>query len=190
MGSKKTSADEAICARLLWQMKAIATKEVEALPVSTMDSFFLGEVSSVSSQDSEEESAGRRGRTVSLGSVDMATSSPSAPLVSSASMSFIADNSSLNPSSPDKMEHYDWSKRVFPCILPSSSSFLPEPQVMITQKYGKRKRESFVGLASSTGNVRATLRKKFSWKQYPEVGYLLIDARASLFEDISHNFSS
>ena len=79
MGSKKTSADEAICARLLWQMKAIATKEVEALPVSTMDSFFLGEVSSVSSQDSEEESAGRRGRTVSLGSVDMATSSPSAP---------------------------------------------------------------------------------------------------------------
>lgn len=190
MGSKKTSADEAICARLLWQMKAIATKEVEALPVSTMDSFFLGEVSSVSSQDSEEESAGRRGRTVSLGSVDMATSSPSAPLVSSASMSFIADNSSLNPSSPDKMEHYDWSKRVFPCILPSSSSFLPEPQVMITQKYGKRKRESFVGLASSTGNVRATLRKKFSWKQYPELEEYLLMNQEEYFEHSSRNYTA
>ena len=190
MGSNRTSADEAVGAQLLWQMKAIATKEVEALPVSTMQSFFLGEVSSVSSQDSEEEStAGRRGRTVSLGSVDMITSSSSAPFGSSASISFIATKPSLPPSSPDSMEHYDWSKRVSPCILPTSASLLTEPQLMITQKYGKRKRESFVGLTSSTGIVRATLRKKFSWKQYPEVGYQVIAVTRSLVEDVSHIFA-
>ena len=39
------------------------------------------------------------------------------------------------------------------------------------QRYGKRKRESFVGIATKSGTVRATLKKKFSWKQYPEVSH-------------------
>jgi hypothetical protein len=168
MGSKRIApSDEAVGAQLLWQMKVIATKEVESLPVSIMHSFFLNETPSLSSHDSEEESTWDvRGRAVSMDSVDMVTSASS--MLSSKSISFIDMKPSL-PSSLDCMEHYDWSKRASSSSAGASPSLLPNPKVVITQKYGKRKRENFIGRTSKAGIVRATLRKKFSWKQYPEV---------------------
>lgn len=174
MGSKRVmSSDEAeVGAELLRQMKAIATKEVEHLPVGIVHTFFLDETRFLSSRASEEESdSDARRRAVSVESIDMVTSALS-PVLSSKSISFFSPRSSL-PATPEGMEHYDWSKRASsPSDACASLSFSPTPKGLIMQKYGKRKRESFVGQTSKSGVVRATLRKKFSWKQFPEVSAL------------------
>jgi hypothetical protein len=172
MVSLRIAVDEKAAAQLLWQMKTIATKEVENLPFSCKHSVFLLDTPSVTSQDSEEESTSDvRGRSVSVESMEMVQSSEMSPVRSSTSISFIKAGL-LSPSSTNDMEHYDWSNRATPYDAGGSAPKLSSPQVIITQKYGKRKRESFVGLTTTkSGPIRATLRKKFSWKQYPEVGY-------------------
>jgi hypothetical protein len=78
MGSNLLKDDEKHAAKLLWQLKAIATKEVARLPVHCIDSFFFQNSSSedsTGSEESESSSDDTRGRTVSVGSVDMVSSS-------------------------------------------------------------------------------------------------------------------
>jgi len=61
---------------------------------------------------------------------------------------------------PDLLDHHDWSSHV--------GSYNQQAHEIIKKK-SKRKNESFVGQIPKA-KIRATLRRKFSWKQYPEVG--------------------
>jgi hypothetical protein len=112
-----------------------------------------------------------------VGSADMVRSTLSSPVLSSMSFTVIEARPSLISSRSDCMEHYDWSKHATQVVPKggTSPSLLPSPAFIVTQKYGRRKRESFVGLTTRPGTVRAKLRKKFSWKQYPEVSSTLND---------------
>lgn len=175
------AVDEQTAAMLLWQVKAIATKEFESLPLYSKKNIFINDAYSVTSEDSSEldELSERRKRTVSIDSIDMLSYSTESPKSSFKTITIIDARFTDSPGS-DSMEHHDWSKRVTSTSCDDSlvaPSLTSNPAVLITQKYGKRKRENFVGLSTKTGTVRATLRKKFSWKQYPEVrviGSLLV----------------
>lgn len=184
--------EEQVVAKMLWQVKAIATKEYESLPPTSKQNMFRNDTPFETSQDSYEAAPDRRKRTVSIESFDRSLSPYSSPIIAPRIITLIDDTSRFSDSSvADSMEHHDWSKRV-PFLLDESdtSSLPPSPSPglrsteLITQKYGKRKRENFVGLTTKGGRtVRATLRKKFSWKQYPEVGtnYSNITLLATLF---------
>lgn len=199
------TAEERAVAKLLWEVKAIATKEFESLPSDYQQNIFtINDAASVTSEDFSEdyELSDRRRRTVSIESMDMVTSTSS--MIAAASpnkltsktISFIDSRRFLTDSpagddSEDTMEHYDWSKRVMssPSTLLDDSlletpSLISSPaSVLITQKYGKRKRENYVGLLTKKGSVRATLRKKFSWKQYPEVSIIVRLFHSDLYYD-------
>lgn len=164
--------DEQTAAEMLWQVKAIATKEFESLPLGSKQNIFHDDGASVTSEDSFE-APDRRKRTVSLESMDMTSLVELSPMVLPKTISLINPRLTDSPGA-DSMEHSDCSQRLDSdflddCAL-SAPSPCPGPVDLITQKYGKRKRESFVGLATKGGKpVRASLRKKFSWKQFPEV---------------------
>lgn len=163
--------DEKTAAQLLWQIKVIATKEFESLPLSSKERLFEGDEHSLSSEDTEEEYqvSNRRWRAVSIESIDVAKVPVSSPVPSSKSVAIIDPSYADSPSS-STVEHHDWSKRKSSSLHSlAAPSLISTPPALITQKYGKRKRESFVGLTTQSGVVRGTLRKKFSWKQYPEV---------------------
>ena len=201
MGSNKAFLDDDLAARLLWQVKVISTKEVESLPVASQQSF-LNEASSCcfpplmmsQSHDSDDEgeesnnssstggSSGARRRTVSVESVDMvaARSSSSPPfMIHTNNVSAAAHQSAAE----ELVDHHDWSKRTVTSspLLSASMSNPSSPSSLLLatpeggKRYGKRKRESFVGTTSKTTKIRATLKKKFSWKQYPEVSFELRD---------------
>jgi hypothetical protein len=169
------AVDEQTAAKLLWQVKAIATKEFESLPHDCKQNIFTSDMISVTSEDSSEveELSDRRKRTVSIESIDMLSYHTASPKPVK-TITLIDSRYTDSPCSQSdaSMEHHDWSKRVTSTscddslVAPSLSS---NPPALITQKYGKRKRENYVGLSTKAGTVRATLRKKFSWKQYPEV---------------------
>lgn len=167
------AVDEHRAAQLLWQVKAIATKEFESLPSDFHQNNFINDVVSVTSEEYTEDYPlpDRRKRTVSIESMDIDSSPYSSPKLTSKSVTII--DARFQDSPLDALEHNDWSKRVTTSLLDDDSLVAPTlisgPTVLVTQKYGKRKRESFVGLSTKKGSVRATLRKKFSWKQYPEV---------------------
>lgn len=169
MLSVRTKNDATAAARLLWQVKAIASKEFESLPVHTKQNLFLQDVPSVSSVESEEDypTYQSRRRAVSIESMDIMPSNNSSPFQSVKRISIIDRRFTDSPSS-ESVDHHDWSKRVAPIESLSAPTLSPKPR-LLAQKYGKRKREIFVGLNTESGNVRASLRKKFSWKQYPEV---------------------
>ena len=177
MISSIMAVDEQTAAKLLWQVKAIATKEFESLPQDCKQNIFTSDMISVTSEDSseEEELSDRRRRTVSIESMDMlsySTMSPKPVKTITILGSRYTDSPASQSDSSGSMEHHDWSKRVTNTSCDDSlvaPSLTSNPTVLITQKYGKRKRENFVGLSTKVGTVRATLRKKFSWKQYPEV---------------------
>mmetsp|Transcript_80151 Transcript_80151/g.120470 ORF Transcript_80151/g.120470 Transcript_80151/m.120470 type:complete len:243 (+) Transcript_80151:253-981(+) len=189
MGSNRAAYDEDLAARLLWQMKAIATKEVESLPLGSKQTF-LSDVFSPASHDSEEESSGGscgRSRTVSVESVEMLTSHSPFKL----SMLSSPGDGSRSVYTEDGVEHHDWSNRSGspssgPPVLPS----LQAPKLATGHRYGKRKRESFVGQSTKAGTVRATLKKKFSWKQYPELEGYLLDNQEEYFEYSSRNYTA
>jgi len=166
------AVDESAAAELLRQVKAIATKEFESLPFDSKRNIFINDVVPVTSEDSAEDyelSDGRK-RTVSIESMDILSTPIGSPRLASKAVTII-DPSVTDSPGADSVEYYDWSKRVSSASLDSLSppSLTSSPTVLITQKYGKRKRESYVGLSTKKGSVRSTLRKKFSWKQYPEV---------------------
>jgi len=54
----------------------------------------------------------------------------------------------------------------------------------------KRKRESHVGISTKSGSIRSTLRKKFSWKQYPELEGYLLKNQEEYFEYSSRNYTA
>lgn len=162
MGSKAKAndADEAV-AYLLWQMKSIATKEVENLPNHTVDSFLLDPApftSSSPSQKAKEEKLFRldkRSRAVSVESIDNITEK--APIM-------------LKPVKQSKtngyLEHHDWSK---PDSIKFGRPSRNNPKIIPGSKNSKSKSESFVGQTTKSGIIRGTLQRKFSWKHYPEV---------------------
>jgi hypothetical protein len=222
MGSLNAASDDRLAADLLWQMKAIATKEVTSSSMITKKrktSFSLklpriiSTSPSISSCESllEEDSPSPysynsptpttpttptttaisvgRSRTVSVGSIDMIV-----PSHKHATKILIK----LSPrpttrTAESHLEHFDWSSNHRAAPGPSLASFPPSPSSLLvgvssspldelpqhqppTQhpggKNSKRKREGFVGTAQKPEvAVRGTLRKKFSWKQYPEVRY-------------------
>jgi hypothetical protein len=169
MGSKSVEYDDQAAAKLLWQLKAIATKEVENIPLNSINSFF---------QNSEEELSWEdtRGRTVSVGSVDMLYSSCVTPILSFTSKTMVEsksffldddddnDDSSSNNSS-GSIEHHDWSRPVessLPVIKKTTQMTVHPLLGSATDiiKQCKKKRENFVGLCTNSGYVRGTLRKK------------------------------
>lgn len=193
------AVDEQTAAKLLWQVKAIATKEFESLPHDCKQNMFTTDMISVTSEDSSEveELSDRRRRTVSIESMDMLSYSTISPKPVK-TITIIDSRYTDSPGSPGSqsdtsMEHHDWSKRVASTSCDDSlaaPSLTSSPTVLITQKYGKRKRENFVGLSTKAGTVRATLRKKFSWKQYPELEEYLISNQDEYFEFSSRNYTA
>jgi hypothetical protein len=147
MLSQLKNNDEQAAAKLLWQLKAIATKEVEKvnLPYSCIDSFYI---------DPMNSSEGR-GRTVSIESVDTAIDSVSvSPVLSYISKAYDEGKSSLlldnsREKSIDHLDHHDWGSTAPKTI--SCSSLI-----------SKRKRQSHIGLTTKSGIIRCTLRKKVS----------------------------
>ena len=144
MLSTNTSNDEQAAAQLLWQLKAIATKEVEnvSIPYSCIDSFYSNPMEG-------------RGRTVSVDSVDFGIKriSPVLPYVSQSS--FLLDSPREKPI--DHLDHHDWG--------PTAPKRIAHSPLIGTEegtKHGKRKRESHVGLTTKSGIIRCTLRKKVS----------------------------
>jgi hypothetical protein len=190
MGSKLLKDDEQ-AAKLLWQLKAIATKEVESLPVHCIDSFFLQQNPSSSSSSSGNNSSDEdgstmeddtRGRTVSVGSVDMVYSSLT-PVLSfhqhyptKSPKPFLLDDdttSSVGRGTPTRdtkhiIDHHDWSNQLVNPTTPikkSSSTTSQHPLLCSPKeiiKQCKKKRETYVGRTTNSGIVRATLRKKVS----------------------------
>ena len=153
MLSNSKNNDEQAAAKLLWQLKAIATKEVEKvkLPYSCIDSFYI---------DSIHSSEGR-GRTISIESVDVAIDNSSTVLPCfpktyiKGKPSLVLGN--LEEKSSRDLDHHDWgSKARKPYLRPS----LIDTDVETRQS--KKKRESLVGLTTKSGIIRCTLRKKVS----------------------------
>ena len=152
MFSTKTSKhDEHTAAKLLWQLKAIATKEVKkvSLPYSCIDSFYTNP---------------SRGRTVSLDSGDLGIKavSPVFPYVPQSYMdtgksSFRLDSSPKQEKPIEHLDHHDWGPTA-PKRIAHSPLIGTEEEI----KHGKRKRESHVGLTTKSGIIRCTLRKKVS----------------------------
>lgn len=175
MLSQLKNNDEQAAAKLLWQLKAIATKEVEKvnLPYSCIDSFYI---------DPMNSSEGR-GRTVSIESVDTAIDSVSvSPVLSYISKAYDEGKSSLlldnsREKSIDHLDHHDWGSTAPKTI--SCSSLI-----------SKRKRQSHIGLTTKSGIIRCTLRKKFSWKQYPELEDYLLKNQEEYFEHSSRNYTA
>jgi len=188
--------DEQAAAKLLWQVKAIATKEFESLPFDSKHNIFTpSDAVSVTSEDSSWATYGtsdRRKRTVSVDSIDMLPHFTAvSPKITPKTINLIDPIVTDSPS----VDHHDWSKRVTSTRLDSPDSLAAPcltsaPTVLVTQKHGKRKYESFVGLKTKRGTVRATLRKKFSWKLYPELEEYLISNQDEYFEYSSKNYTA
>lgn len=190
MLSIRTKNDEAAAARLLWQVRAIASKEFDSLPFHTKQNLFMTDVRSVSSEESEEDFPffEQRRRAVSIESMDVMPYENSSPAPTLKRISIFNNRFTESPS-VDSVEHHDWSKRVAPIEELSAPSLSPKPRLLL-HKYGKRKRDTYVGLETETGSVRATLRKKFSWKQYPELEEYLIVNQDEYFEYSSKNYTA
>jgi hypothetical protein len=165
MGSKPVGYDDQAAAKLVLQLKAIATQEVAKIPPSCIDALFQGAVGE------DPKSADMRRRTVSVGSIDMIHSSTITPVVSFIPKTLVESKSFLldeddGSSNGSSIDHHDWSDRVVfsPTLVKKESStehpLLCSPTDIIKQC--KKKRESFVGLTTKAETVRATLRKKVS----------------------------
>lgn len=173
MGSKSVGYDDQAAAKLVLQLKSIATKEVAKIPPSCIDALFQD-----ASMEGAATSADSRQRTVSVESVDMVCSYTVTPVLScipkalAETKSFLLDDDdddgSCTNSSSSTIDHHDWSDRVVfsPTMTkrePSSSGPIKHPLLCSPNdiiKQCKKKRESFVGLTTKAGSVRATLRKK------------------------------
>lgn len=168
MFSQSAQNDEQAAAKLLWQLKAIATKEVEKvnIPYSCIDSFYIEPM--ISSDSSEG-----RGRTVSVESVDFAIKAVS-PVLSYVPKAYVESKSSLpldnsREKSIDHLDHHDWG--------PTPPKTVSRPSLISTDegtRQGKRKRESHVGLTTKSGIIRCTLRKKVSSCSVAEVETVLV----------------
>ena len=148
-----------------------------------------------SSSISSSSSTIRRSRTVSVGSIDMILPSQDNPH-STRILIKLSPRPTIRRTdlhAADHLEHFDWSQRRAPpapaekhkasSLLRVESSPPPSSPPPLddlggnnnnkhqgNSKNSKRKREGFVGQAQTPEiAVRGTLRKKFSWKQYPEV---------------------
>lgn len=148
--------DEAV-ASLLRDVQMIAAKEVEV----DHDSNSMGREGNALTRYSASSAPMLRGRSISFASEELScnlSSSPSTPTrpLSPPSISTLKQPKVVPP---NVLEHHDWSNHVGPRKQ--------KPQVIIKKK-GKRQDESFVGQIPKA-KIRATLRRKFSWKQYPEV---------------------
>jgi len=146
MVSKSINDDERAAAKMLWELKAIATREMENIP---FDSFFVDNM--------EESSSKHRGRTISVESADMVsdTAMLAFPFITKA---FVDQNPLLlDNARENSVDHHNWgtpAKKL--TFRPSVKSTGEEGK----QSKSKRKRESYVGLTTKSGIIRSTLRKK------------------------------
>jgi len=178
--------DEKAVAAMLWQVKAIATKEFESLPHDSKRNLFYPpqyETTTTTDTTTSEDSyevPDRRKRTVSVESMDLASYTDLSPLILPKTITLMDSNKMLVDSTAvgtlDSTEEEYWPRNLTEDFddgdlsTPSLSQENNPTAGLITQKYGKRKCESFVGLATKGGKtIRASLKKKFSWKQFPEV---------------------
>jgi len=181
MLSNSNNNDEKAAAKLLWQLKAIATKEVEKvkLPYSCIDSFYIDPIRSLEG----------RGRTVSIESVDIAIDT-SSPVLHYFPKTYIEGKPSLvlensGNKSSNHLGHHNWGSNARkPYLRPSLID------TDVEKRKNKRKRESYVGLTTKSGIIRCTLRKKFSWKQYPELEDYLLMNQEEYFEHSSRNYTA
>ena len=139
MLSQSTNNDEQVAANLLWQLKAIATIEVEKvnIPYSCIDTFYGDPMTSVEG----------RMRTISVESLDNLIGDS----VSESSLAPKVESMSVENLGRDDRN--------------SSSKKCSHPLLIRTDKaprQTKRKRENHVGLTTKLGTVRCTLRKKVS----------------------------
>jgi hypothetical protein len=160
MVSKRTNVDEQAAAKLLWQLKVIATKEIENIPFD--DSSFIDDFMEESSSSTSE--GGHRGRTVSVESVDMVINTITPILSSIPAKAFVEEkpllldkNAKAAENSIDHLDHHDWGRPA------KKLNFRPSMDNQEEEgKQSKRKRESYVGLTTRSGIIRSTLRKKVS----------------------------
>lgn len=188
MISKRTNVDEQVAAKLLWQLKAIATKEIENIPFD--DCFFLDNTTEESSSSTSE--GGHRGRTVSVESVDMVIDTITPIWSSIPAKEFVEEKPSLlgrnaraAENSIDHLDHHDWG--------PPAKKLNFRPSMGSQEEEGKqskRERESCVGLTTRSGIIRSTLRKKFSWKLYPELEDHLLKNQEEYFVYSSRNYTA
>ncbi|CAJ1946517.1 unnamed protein product [Cylindrotheca closterium] len=167
--------DEAV-ASLLRAVKTIAAKEVEVVdPVAKLNLLDR----SPQRRHCAPTSPMLRGRSISFATEELtrdpsARASASSPLLSPSSISPVRPQPRAVV--PDLIEHHDWSKRV--------GSYKESLQ----QTIKKRKDGSFVGQIPRA-KVRATLRRKFSWKLYPELEHYLLQKKRAYFEFSSRNYT-
>jgi hypothetical protein len=160
MVSKRTNVDEQAAAKLLWQLKAIATKEIENITFD--DSFFINNTMEESSSSISE--GGHRGRTVSVESVDMVINTITPILSSIPTKDFVEERTLLldrNARAAENyighLDHHDWGPPA------KKLNFRPSMDSQEEEgKQSKRKRESCVGLTTRSGIIRSALRKKVS----------------------------
>ena len=164
----RTHIDEVKAAELLWKLSSIVKKEFDSLPSSCQQTFLLCDSDDDSSAlyRVQESLSKRRRRAVSVESVEGLYRNPSSPVLSCRPVAIVEGSPSL--SSARCVDHHDWSNRAS-VDTPAIPSLIANTEIPLPPSYGKRKRETFVGQKTNTLSVRATLKKKFSWKQYPEV---------------------
>ncbi|KAG7367133.1 hypothetical protein IV203_029803 [Nitzschia inconspicua] len=192
MGSKPVGYDDQAAAKLVLQLKAIATKEVATIPPNCIDSLFQYVITESS------RSADVRHRTVSVGSMEMVHSSTVTPVLSStpkalveSKLFLLEDDEGSNSSSID---HHDWSDLLVYSSTAVKKTISQSEHPLLTSsieiiKNCKKKRESFVGLTTKSGAIRATLRKKFSWKSFPELEDYLLQNQHEYFQFSSRNYT-
>eukprot|EP00980_Cylindrotheca_fusiformis_P010672 scaffold2381_cov128-Cylindrotheca_fusiformis.AAC.13 len=184
MSATTFAAEEEAVAQLLRQMKVIATREVEKLSHHALESFLSFEPAFPSSSESievESMSLARR-RTVSLESADAFLPKNASNLISSLSLSKVSSRPTCS-CHDEFIEHHDWST----CDpVESDPSLLVQTTGSVRTK-SKRKLEVFVGQTTEGGVVNATLRRKFSWKQYPEKEYFEYSSRNYTAEQRKYN---
>lgn len=164
--------DEAV-ASLLRDVKTIAEKEVQVDPVAKSN---LPDRSPLTGQNVPICPV-LRGRSISFGTEELTRDLPATTTASS--LQPISTARQPKPFVPDLIEHHDWSNHV--------GSYKESSFQGTTKKQGKRKDDSFVGQMPRS-LVRATLRRKFSWKQYPEVRRSLRLIVLDWLEDLANTF--
>jgi hypothetical protein len=105
-----------------------------------------------------------------------------------AGKSFLLDDVKSN----GDLDHHNWGSAEVSPVAIKKTAYMEHPLLCNTNdiiKQYKKKKESFVGLSSKIGSVRATLRKKFSWKSYPELENYLLDNQKEYFRYSSRNYT-
>lgn len=159
-GTGTFDLDDQAVASLLRDVKMIAAKEVE-LDHDDSVSKFQDRTCTPQTRHITSTSPILRGRSISFATEELTRELSASPSTTLPPSSPVSISTTKQPKTVPSalLDHHDWSSHV--------RSYNHQLQVTIKKK-SKRKDESFVGELPKA-KIRATLRRKFSWKQYPEV---------------------